>query len=124
MSAATIDGLKLRAVLGRKEWDVPTPFGPDGWFIMRADRRAGVIVTAFEWEGEEWIHASIAHHDKTVPTYEELVLLRKAVFGAGYAYQVFAPPSEHINIHEYTLHLWGRADGAAVLPEFGAGGSI
>ena len=50
--------------------------------------------------------------------------LHAAVFGAGYAYQVFAPPSEHVNIHEFALHLWGRLDGRSALPEFGAGGSI
>jgi hypothetical protein len=37
---------------------------------------------------------------------------------------VFAPPSEHVNIHDHALHLWGRLDGARVLPDFGRFGTI
>lgn len=121
---ATVSGLQVRAVLGKKDWPVPQRFGLDGWQLVRRDRGASVFISAAEFDGATWVHASIAHHDETMPTYEELVLLHRAVFAGGYAYQVFAPPSSHVNIHEYALHLWGRADGAPVLPEFGAGGSI
>lgn len=124
MNIPTVDGLRLRAVLGRKVWQPPTPFGPDGWRIIRYDETAGVIATACELEGAYWVHASLAHFDRTMPEYAELALLHKAAFGDGAAYQVFAPPSEHVNIHEYTLHLWGRADGRKALPDFGFLGSI
>jgi hypothetical protein len=119
-----VNALKVRAVLGKKEWGIPARFGPDGWRLVRLDRTASVIVSTAEIDGAEWVHASIAHHDQTTPAYDELVTLHRAVFGAGWAYQLFAPPTEHINIHAYALHLWGRLDGAAVLPNFGAGGSI
>jgi hypothetical protein len=46
------------------------------------------------------------------------------VFGHGWSYQVFAPPSQHVNIHEHALHLWGRVDGTNVLPSFGVLGTI
>jgi len=46
------------------------------------------------------------------------------VWPAGYAYQVFAPPSQHVNIHPYALHLWGKVDGSPTLPEFGKYGTI
>lgn len=60
-----------------------------------------------------------------MPTYDDLVMLHRAVFGLdSYAYQVFAPQRQHVNIHNFALHLWGRADGRAVLPEFGLQGSI
>jgi hypothetical protein len=118
-AAKTIDGLRLRAVLGRKVWQPPMTFGPDGWQIIRYDKTAGVITTGFQVEGAEWVHASIAHYDRTMPAYAELKLLHKAVFGDRPAYQVFAAPSEHVNIHEYALHLWGRADGRKALPDFG-----
>lgn len=121
--SATIDALRLRKVLGRSQWGVPTQFGPDGWLLGSTDGlHRSVVVTAFDWDGEEWIHASIAGPE--MPTYEDLVRLREAAFGDGYAYQVFAPSAQHVNIHEHALHLWGRADGKPVLPEFGAGGSI
>jgi hypothetical protein len=119
-----VNALKLRAVLGKTKWSVPHRFGLDGWMIARLDRKAGVIVNAFDLDGDAWIHASIAHYDQTMPSYDELTLLHKAVFGTGWAYQVFAPPANHVNIHRYALHLWGRVDGVAVLPDFGAAGTI
>jgi hypothetical protein len=85
-----------------------------------------VIVTAFELDDTEWIHASMTR-DNRVPTYEDLCRLHRAVWGEhGYAYQGFYPPATHVNLHEHALHLWGRADGKPVLPDFGAafGGTI
>ncbi len=118
-----MNGLKIRQGLGRDEWAVPVPFGPDGWMLQRKDRAGSVIVSEFDWDdGHRYIHASIA--GRTMPTYEDLTRLHEAVFRGGYAYQVFAPPSEHVNIHEHALHLWGRADGSPVLPEFAVMGSI
>jgi hypothetical protein len=119
-----VDGLRLRRVLGRRDWDVPTSFGEDGWKIRRRDREAAVIVSCCEYDGAEWVHASMSRPDR-MPTYDDLALLHRAAFGDdGWAYQVFAPPSEHINIHQYCLHLWGRLDGVSVLPNFGEYGSI
>ena len=46
------------------------------------------------------------------------------VFAPGFAYQVFAPPTRHVNIHEHALHLWGRVDGKSITPDFGAFGTI
>jgi hypothetical protein len=37
---------------------------------------------------------------------------------------MFAPPAEHVNIHERALHLWGRVDGSPVMPNFGVYGTI
>lgn len=123
--ATTSDPLKIRSVLGHKEWGTPTEFGPDGWYFTRNDRTATVIVTAAEYDGIEYMHASIATvNGETMPSYAELVVLHRAVFGTGYAYQVFAPPSQHVNIHPTALHLWGRVDGRPVMPEFGSEGTI
>lgn len=123
--STTVDGLRLRRILGRKYWLAPEPFGPDGWALISRDNTASVIVSAADYDGIEYIHASVASADHTtMPTYDDLCLLHKAVFGDGYAYQVFAPPSQHVNIHEAALHLWGRADGKPVLPEFGSEGTI
>jgi hypothetical protein len=83
-----------------------------------------VIVTQAEHDGAEWIHASIAR-GQSIPHYRDLCVLKDAVFGPDrYAFQVFPPRSQHINIAAHALHLWGRADGASPLPEFGAGGTI
>ncbi len=121
--STTVNALQMRKVLGRKNWLPPTPFGPDGWTMLHQNGTASVIVTAAEIDGVEYIHASIADQHE-MPTYADLCMLHKAVFGDGYAYQVFAPRAQHVNIHEFALHLWGRADGQSVLPEFSLGGSI
>lgn len=115
MTVTTVDALRMRRVLGRDRWGPPTPYGPDGW--ITSSLTGTVIATRCPLDGVDWIHASIAFND-TMPTYDDLVLLHKAVFGAGWAYQVFAPPSEHVNIHQYALHLYGRADGKPALPDF------
>jgi hypothetical protein len=122
--APSVDGLRLRRVFGWERYLVPEPFGPDGWQMVERDRSGSVIVTCAHHDGAEWVHASIAKVDR-LPAYAELTTLRAAVWGDdGWAYQVFAPPSSHVNIHEFALHLWGRLDGQAVLPNFGSGGSI
>jgi hypothetical protein len=121
-----IDILTVRRVLGRDVWSPPRPFGPDGWNLVRGDPEGSVIVTCADGEdGVEWVHASIAYADQ-MPSYEDLVLLHRAVWkGKGWAYQVFTPDSDHVNIHEHALHIWGRLDGSPVLPDFTRGsGSI
>lgn len=124
----SIDGLILRKRLGRKEWGVPDPHGCCGWQIRALDRPANIIVTADHAsghaEGAHWVHASISRPTQT-PSYEDLKALHYAVFGPDrWAYQVFAPAEQHVNIHVHALHLWGRADGARVLPDFGRHGTI
>jgi len=122
----SMDGLKIRERLGRTEWDVPRPFGPDGWSIDRKDGAARIIVTLGPTPDPRdgaWLHASISTKDR-IPTYDELVMLHKAVWPNGWAIQVFAPPSEHINIHPYALHLFGQLDGGIFFPNFGAEGTI
>lgn len=122
--ATSLNALQIRRVLGRRDWDPPHRFGPDGWRLLHRGRSSSVIVTAADHDGLYWVHASIAHVDR-MPSYEDLKLLHRAVFGSGWAYQVFAPPSDHVNIHEFALHLFGRLDGAAALPDFTDGtGSI
>lgn len=124
----TVNALAIRKRLGRFVWGVPEEFGPDGWRFDQYDDdgvAARIIVTTSDVPGDprDWVHASMSRRDQ-VPSYEDLCALRDAVFRDGYAYQVFAPPADHINIHPYTLHLWGLASGERVLPDFGAWGSI
>jgi hypothetical protein len=121
----TLDPLAIRKSLGRKTWGVPIPFGPAGWQFDTTAPRAGRIIVTLgppPFEDDDWLHASISR--PTMPTYQDLTQLHEAVWGHGWAYQCFAPPSAHVNIHEHALHLYGRPDGQAVLPNFGALGSI
>lgn len=120
----SLNALAIRRSLGRQLWGPPTPFGPDGWRFIRAEQTGSIIITCAEHDGDEWIHASIAYPTH-MPRYEDLKLLHQAVFGDGWAYQVFAPPTDHVNIHEHALHLFGRLDGKPALPDFTDGtGSI
>jgi len=122
--ATLFNPLRIRARLGAKQWTAPLQFGPDGWAYRARHDRLSVLVSPDWHDGIDWIHASIAHADR-MPTYDELKHLHQAVFDGGWAYQVFAPSADHVNIHSYALHLFGRLDGAAALPDFTAGtGSI
>lgn len=121
--STTVNPLRLRDVLGRKEWLPPREFGPVG-MVRRSAEGATAIVTAAPHDGIEYVHASIATTGLMLPSYGDLVTLHKAAFADGYAYQVFAPAAQHVNLHPTALHLWGRLDGKPCLPEFGAGGSI
>lgn len=120
----SLNALQIRRVLGRGNWSTPTPFGPDGWKTVELNGQASVIVTVSDHGEHEWIHASIARADR-MPSYDDLKLLHAAVFGDRWAYQVFAPPSDHVNIHQHALHLFGKLDGSPALPDFTYGtGSI
>jgi hypothetical protein len=121
----TINGLAVRRALGPDAWGPPLPYGPDGFAYLARRHGGSVVVTAAVWDdGVTWIHASIARPDR-MPTYEELTHLHRAVYGENrWAYQCFAPITDHVNIHQYALHLWGRADGEPATPNFGACGSI
>jgi hypothetical protein len=78
-----------------------------------------------ELDGANWIHVSVSRASR-VPSYDDLKLVKKLFIGDDkHAYQCFVPSAEHINIHDYVLHLWARNDGKPVLPDFSRGtGSI
>lgn len=125
---ATIPALDIRKRLGRTLWEAPMAFGPDGWTYRHKYKQGRVIVTAApapeDPDGaEDWWHASISWADE-MPSYQDMVRLHQAVWPGGWAYQVMAPATDHVNIHNYALHLWGRPDGRAVLPNFGIYGTI
>jgi hypothetical protein len=130
------DVLAIRARLGRDRWSPPIArpiTGPTGASFTRSDSLRSIIVTSSDLDpqaggdGTIWLHASICAHpdDAGVPAYEELAALRYAVWGEnGWAFQVFAPAANHINIRSNALHLWGRLDGERIHPDFGWAGTI
>lgn len=124
--ARFLDPLGIRKRLGRDDWGAPKEFGPDGWSFDNYDGRSRIIVTCSDLPDDLrlHVHASISHAG-WMPDYDDLVKLHEAVWnGKGYAYQVFAPPEAHVNIHPTALHLWGLLDGTRLLPNFGYAGSI
>jgi hypothetical protein len=123
-SPTIIDALGIRRRLGAQRWSLPMRFG-DGWRYDSVPAGARVIVTCADYgDGVDWVHASVSRVD-VMPSYDDLTMLHAAVFVDGWAYQVFAPPAEHVNIHARALHLFGRLDGRPALPDFTLGtGSI
>ena len=121
--ATTVDALRIRKVLGAKEWFAPESWGPDGWCFGSKDFTKSIIVSVAWMDGVEWIHASIAYTDhETIPTNDDMQMLHTAIFGEGHAYQVF-PAFKDIE-NDTVLHLFGRSDGKPVLPEFGSRGAL
>lgn len=119
-----LDALTIRRRLGRSVWSTPTPFGPDGWRFSDLGGDGHIILTCADHEGDQWVHASMSRRGR-VPDYADLKHLHAAVYGDGWAYHVFAPPADHVNIHEHVLHLFGRLDGKPALSDFTDGtGSI
>lgn len=100
----------------------------DGLLLTMRHHQLGngsiIISQAVYSDDSEWIHASIAYADN-MPRYEDLAHLHLCVFGRRrWAYQVFTPQSQHVNIHSHALHLWGRVDGQNMLPTFSVEGTI
>lgn len=118
-----LPALRIRNRLGRNRFEPPTEFGPTGWkFDPRPGYDTRVIVTHYDYNTDaEWIHASISLPDR-MPTYDDLKHLHQAVFEDRWAYQVFTPSENHVSIHEFALHLFGRLDGEPSLPDFAMGG--
>ena len=123
------DYLDAREISARLPgWLKPEPFGDDGWsFEGPAGQQKRIFVTLDQESDPDnwWIHASISYsRNWRIPSYSDLKQMHAAVFGDGFAYQCFVPPSKHISITNNVLHLWGRYDGTNVLPDFGRMGTI
>ena len=120
-----IDAKAIQTRLGFLNWREPDPLGEDAWMIEGPGRRIMVSVDLDSDPDNPWIHASVAYQDSwRMPSYADLKQMHAAVFGDGFAYQCFVPPDDHVNITSNVLHLWGRMDGANVLPDFGRFGTI
>ncbi len=57
-------------------------------------------------DGSQWIHVSVARRSK-MPNWEDLSKVKKDFIGDDLeAYQVMAKASDHVNVHQFCLHLW------------------
>ena len=72
--------------------------------IMHQGLRAGVSVERYNGQG--WLHVSVSRRSK-MPSYDDLKKVKHDFIGDDLAaYQAFPKASEHVNLHEYCLHLW------------------
>ena len=72
-----------------------------------------------ELDGKEWLHVSLARPNK-YPPYEEIKYVKNIFIGENKAIMVFPEAKEHINIHNYCMHLFTCLDGNP-LPDFTRG---
>jgi hypothetical protein len=101
---------------------------PPGWHLTeeRLDgarwdnhkKRLIVIASiAKEQDGKTWMHLSMSHH-RRVPTYDELVYLKRHWAGEDRkCIMVLPKKEEHVNINPRVLHLFCCLDGDP-LPDF------
>lgn len=74
-----------------------------GAFWVRHERMYLKVIASF---GEGWDHVSVST-ERRCPTWEELEHVKRLFFKDDEtAMQLHLPPSDHINIHPYVLHLW------------------
>ena len=106
-------------------------FPPEGWLLIQSwgdgyALQKGSLRVIIDCEkkndGNYWLHVSASKKDWT-PSHDEMASIKKDFIGVRrYTYSVWAPETEHVNIHPHCLHLWCKidADDSRVLPEFSA----
>lgn len=84
-----------------------------GAFLLRRNgARLRVIASA----GGGWDHVSVSLSDRC-PTWDEMEHVKRLFFKATEAaMQLHVPPSQHVNIHPFCLHLWRPHDGVIPMP--------
>jgi hypothetical protein len=101
-------------------WSTVEIAGNGGRFLSPTGMRTICSVDE-ELDGDYWIHVSCSYTDR-VPTYAEMKEAHEVLIGdERTSYQLFVPKKDHINCHEYCLHLWAKYDGGAVTPDFTRG---
>lgn len=104
-------------------------FPPEGWEIIQEwglgyalRHRNGLRVLVdcgLKDDDKFWLHVSFSRA-KSMPTHEDSCFVKQAFIGDRYAYAVFPPKSQYVNIHQFCLHLWALVDDSdgRALPEF------
>jgi hypothetical protein len=107
---------------------------PVGWRRVRqslfayrwpdSERGLSVVLSVERCDDKKrWLHVSVASPTR-MPSYRELCDVKRIFMGPqSKAIEVFAPESEHVNIHPNCRHLWSCLDGD-VLPDFRREGGL
>ena len=76
--------------------------------IVHQGLRAGVSIELHG--GQDWLHVSVSRRSR-LPSYDDLKKIKRDFIGDDRAaYQAFPKASEHVNLHEFCLHLWCPTD--------------
>ena len=104
---------------------------PPGWRVVEErmdgtmwdNRKRMLCVTGsigHYGDDKDWLHLSMSH-PRRMPTYDDLVYLKKHWAGEDRkCIMVFPPKNEHVNIHPFCLHLYCCLGGDP-LPDFTLG---
>lgn len=80
--------------------------GDDHGGCFKLSSANGVILSCMAAAGEGWDHVSVSTPLRC-PTWAEMEQVKRAFFHPGEtAMQLHVPPSAHISVHPYCLHLW------------------
>lgn len=92
-------------------------------YRRKGDSLTVLFTAALEVDGKVWVHVSMSRPSR-MPSYEDVCDVKRLFIGPDKkALQVFAAEADHVNIHEYCLHLFHSPDGDGV-PNFGRFGTI
>lgn len=84
-------------ILGRGE-------GNNGLFVFERD---GIQFRCVASDGMGWEHVSVTLNKKRTPTWAEMCLVKDLFWDSSDAVIQFHPAkADHVNYHEYCLHLW------------------
>jgi hypothetical protein len=76
----------------------------------------GVLMVVVASNGDLWDHVSVSRKNR-VPNWAEMSAIHRMFFKDDeVAMQLHMPPSDHINIHPFVLHLWRPHDSTIPLP--------
>lgn len=79
--------------------------GPDaGAFLLRSPQ--GVLLMVIATSSDGWEHVSVSHRTRC-PTWDEMEFVKRRLFRPwATVMQLHVPPSDHISLHPFCLHLW------------------
>lgn len=91
--------------------NLPRPHGYPNVFEIR---HKGVSLRIIATINDGWDHVSVSTQHRC-PTWDEMEFVKREFFHPHEtAMQLHVPPSDHVNIHPYCLHLWRPNDGREI----------
>lgn len=78
-----------------------------GVFRLPMPGNASVVLNCIASVGEGWDHVSVTLNLPRCPSWAEMEHVKRSFFKPDEtAMQLHLPPSDHISVHPYCLHIW------------------
>ena len=112
---APISGLSFPPSGG---WRITRPWGL-GYALQHPNGLRVIIDCSQKDDDRWWVHISVSFAKRT-PGHADMAMVKRDFLGDRYAYAVWPPREEYVNIHPHCLHLWALIDdgNGRALPEF------